>query len=287
MGNCAFCINNYAINHQPSRILVEVCSHDNEMEPNLVSSPKLETNQCFPDQKAIQFNSLLSSPEEMCDANNINNKKIVTPIPTATALSQKAKGNKQRGSRFASFSNLKNIIIYVFGPIKSGKTSLIHTFWNGLLHPFNSNEPYVHTESDEIIEKIFQSNSKQYEIEFRVPCTRNIKKNENFNEYYLILFALNEINQFEEAKEIYSTFLIEHHHRKKDHNNSLSYSNVIMIGTKSDLEKVVKEEDIDLYVKEKGLMYFEMTMKNNKMLNTFLQTLVTFSEQNSFLFGGK
>lgn len=284
MGNCALICHKKPLNEQNSVIHVDVCSPSNFNSKKLTNSPT-----CKPiptDQNPTQSNSPLPHSEETLDPNSLR-KKFSTPFPTAMAIAQKAKGLKKRNSRFSATSNISSITIYIFGPIKSGKTSLMHTFWNGIQHPFNPNDPYIHTESEEIVEKKFQTNSKQYDIVLKVPINKDIKKNESFTEYFLILFALNENEQFHEAKNIYETYLNEYHYRKKDVENVLSYSNVIMMGTKGDLERKVKEEDIDKYIKENGLMYVEVSMMNSKMLNSFLQMLVNYSEQNNFMFNGK
>ena len=261
---------------------------------NLNIRPPLQSNEIEPlgllqpEKNFSQTNPPLLLSEDTSDA-SIHNKKITTPVPTPTALSQKTKGSKKRNSSFSTFSNSACMVINIFGPIKSGKTSLIQTFWNGLLRPFNPNDPYVHSEKEEVVHKKINSNSRQYEILFKVPNTKEVelKRSEISPEYYLLLFALNEVNQFEEAKDIYSSLLKEVHTKKRDYSNSLSSSNVIMLGTKSDLEKTVKEEDINNYVRDNGLMYYECTMKNYKLLNSFLHSLISSSEQNNFMFSSK
>jgi hypothetical protein len=280
MGNCLVCRNNTLIHAQSA---INLNLHP-PLPPNEIDSSGLFR----PEKGLSQTNPPLLLSEDTSDA-NMQHKKITTPVPSATTLSQKVKGSKKRNSSFSAFSNSANIVINVFGPIKSGKTSLIQTFWNGLLHPFNPNDPYIHSEKEEVVQKKINSNSKQYEILFKVPNTKEVelKKSDISIDYYLVLFALNEVEQFEEAKDIYSNLLKEVHTKKKDHSNSLSISNVIMLGTKSDLEKKVKEEDINNYVKDNGLMYYEFTVKNYKLLNSFLHSLINVSEQNIFMFSNK
>ena len=136
MGNCLVCRNNTLI-HKQSVINLNICP---SLHPNETDSPGLFQ----PEKSLSQTNPPLLLSEDTTDA-SILNKKITTPVPTATTLSQKAKGSKKRNSSFSSFSNSANMIINIFGPIKSGKTSLIQTFWNGLLHPFKPNDPYIHS----------------------------------------------------------------------------------------------------------------------------------------------
>ena len=187
------------------------------------------------------------------------------PVSKKTSKKLISRRSKPRNS---AFLNRTVITFYILGHIGCGKTSFLNKFMNGTY-----DTTYKHSEGVESGEKRIPLNHKFYDAKFIIPNKNlfSLKKNIENVDFVLLCYDINELNSFEMAKNIFENHLTKYQKRMEEKELE---SNVIMIGTKVDLDCNVDMENVKKYCKDNALSKFECSATEGKSIAGIIWKIV-------------
>lgn len=208
------------------------------------------------------------------DYTNITNTSPLTantPLRKGPPVSKKTSKKlitRRSKPRNSAFLNRTVITFYILGHLKCGKTSFLSKFINGTYDTI-----YKHSDCVESGDKRIPLNHKFYDAKFIIPNKHlySLKKNIENVDFVLLCYDMNELNSFEMAKGIFETHLTKYQKRMEEKELE---SNVIMIGTKVDLDCNVDMDNVRKYCKDNAISNFECSATEGKSIENVIWKIV-------------